>query len=529
MIRPRTMAVDPGLVRRTVAACALACGFLLAGCGWSGAPATYAVAASVSGLTGSGLTLQLNTSGNLAVTVNGNSTFATRLTSGMSYQVTVKTQPTVPAQTCSVANGSGTVGTADITGITITCVTSTTILYSFTGGVNGSIDGAVPNGSLVQGADGSLYGTTSMGGTLPVNPLLVPTGTVFKVTLSGQETVLHTFGIAAGDGSCVIVGLILGSDGNFYGMTVGSTQSLVSTIYQIGAAGAETVIYQFPLVSGVDDFPPLGNLIQGSDGLLYSAHYDVSPGGASYSYVIYGVTTTGMSTFAAGIGPITNLTRDINLIQTSDGSLYGTTDSAGAYGMGGVFKVKPDVAMLYSFGGMSGDALAPLSPMIQGNDGNLYGTTATGGTPNATCPKGCGTVFKVTPSGVETVLYSFGGAPSDGQGPSGALVQASDGNFYGMTVAGGSTASSGSSNCSSATVILGRRNIYNGYKGCGTIYRITPTGVETVLYSFGSAPEDGVEPTGALLLAADGNLYGTTTAGGAGNAGTVFKVELGAK
>jgi uncharacterized repeat protein (TIGR03803 family) len=231
-----------------------------------------------------------------------------------------------------------------------------------------------------------------------------------------------------------------------------------------------------------------------------------------------------MSMFAADIGP--NMSRHTNLVQTSDGSLYGTTDGAGAYGMGSVFRVKPDLTRLYSFGGMSGDALAPLSPMIQGSDGNLYGTTTTGGTPNATCPQGCGTVFKVTPSGVETVLYSFGGTASDGQGPSGALVQASDGNFYGMTVAGGSTVSNASSNCSSAKVYIGYTNIYNGYSGCGTIYRITPTGVETVLYSFGSAPADGVEPTGALLLAADGNLYGTTTAGGRANAGTVFKLAL---
>jgi uncharacterized repeat protein (TIGR03803 family) len=94
-----------------------------------------------------------------------------------------------------------------------------------------------------------------------------------------------------------------------------------------------------------------------------------------------------------------------------------------------------------------------------------------------------------------------------------------------MTASGGSTASAegANSNCSSANAASGY-----GYSGCGTIYKITPTGSATVLYSFGTTPEDGTAPTGALLRAGDGNLYGTTTAGGAANEGTVFKLDLGA-
>jgi uncharacterized repeat protein (TIGR03803 family) len=517
VIQPRAMAVSLGLIRGTVAACAI----LLAGCGGSSGPVTYTVRASVSGLSGSGLILQLNAGNDLALTANGNFTFATPLTSGMSYQVTVKTQPASPQQVCTLGNASGTVGTADINDITVTCVTSIAILYSFTGGggVTGSIDGAGPNGSLVQGGDGSLYGTTSSGGA----SILVCTsgcGTVFEITLSGQEMVLHSFGAAAGDGIFPVVGLILGGDGNFYGPTPYRVGSISGSLYQISAAGAESVIYPFPLVDGVDDFPMLSGVIQGSDGLLYGADYEFVVG-SGYRYVIYGITTTGLRAFTADIGA--DLSRQTHLVQTRDGSLYGTTNGGGAYGMGTVFKAKPDVGTIYSFGGLSSDALAPGSPMIQGSDGNLYGTTSTGGSPSATCPQGCGTVFRVTPSGVETVLYSFGTSSADGQGPSGALVQASDGNFYGTTASGGSTASSGSanSNCVSA-------NVNSGYRGCGTIYKITPTGIATVLYSFGSSPEDGTVPTGALLQASDGNLYGTTTAGGAANEGTVFKLILGA-
>src|SRR6202162_4138369 len=595
------MAVSLGLIRGTVAACAI----LLAGCGGSSGPVTYTVRASVSGLSGSGLILQLNAGNDLAVTANGNSTFATPVTSGMSYRVTVKTQPsspqqvctvgngagtistgnatvtiscatvhtigvsvsglsgtglvlqlnggndlpimangtarfsgaigsgatyavavgtqpTFPAQTCSVANSSGTVGTADVNGITITCVTSIAILHSFTGGggVTGSIDGAGPNGSLVQGGDGSLYGTTSSGGASVLVGSTIGCGTAFNITLSGQEMVLHSFGVTVGDGTRPVVGLILGSDGNFYGPTPYGTASISGSLYQISAAGAESVIYPFPLVDGVDDFPMLSGVIQGSDGLLYGADYEFVVG-SGYRYVIYGITTTGMRALTVDIGA--DLSRQTHLIQTTDGSLYGTTNGGGAYGMGTVFKAKPDVGTIYSFGGISGDALAPGSPMTQGSDGNLYGTTATGGSPRATCPQGCGTVFMVTPSGVDTVLYSFGSSFADGQGPSGALVQAGDGNFYGTTASGGSTASSGSanSNCESA-------NVDSGYSGCGTIYKITPKGIATVLYSFGSTPEDGTVPTGALLQASDGNLYGTTTTGGAANEGTVFKLILGA-
>ena len=480
----------------------------------------HTVGVSVSGLSGTGLVLQLNGGNDLPIVANGTATFSGAIDSGATYTVAVGTQPTFPAQMCSVANSSGTVGTANVSGITITCVTSIAILHSFTGGggVAGSIDGAGPNGSLVQGSDGSLYGTTLSGGASINVASTVGSGTVFKITLSGQEMVLHSFGVTVGDGASPVVGLTLGSDGNFYGPTPYSTDRITGTLYQISADGAESVIYPFPLVDGVDDFPMLSGVIQGSNGLLYGADYEA---GSTYRYVIYGITTTGMRALTIDIGA--NLSRQTNLVQASEGSLYGTTNGGGTYGMGTVFKAKPDVGTIYSFGGIAGDALAPGSPMIQGHDGNLYGTTATGGSPSATCPHGCGTVFRVTPSGVETVLYSFGSSSADGQGPSGSLVQASDGNFYGTTAAGGSTASSRSanSNCASA-------NVYSGYSGCGTIYKITPTGIATVLYSFGSTPEDGTVPTGALLQARDGNLYGTTTTGGAANEGTVFKLVLGA-
>jgi uncharacterized repeat protein (TIGR03803 family) len=152
---------------------------------------------------------------------------------------------------------------------------------------------------------------------------------------------------------------------------------------------------------------------------------------------------------------------------------------------------------VYSFAGSAGDGSGPNAGLIQGSDGNFYGTTphtalnTTGGTNND------GTVFRVTPAGVETVLYSFPGG-ADGQEPQAALIEGSDGNFYGTTLQGGT-------------------------HGDGSVFEVTPAGVGTVLYSFAGG-SDGSEPYGALIQGTDGNFYGTTYNGGANSDGTIFKI-----
>jgi uncharacterized repeat protein (TIGR03803 family) len=152
----------------------------------------------------------------------------------------------------------------------------------------------------------------------------------------------------------------------------------------------------------------------------------------------------------------------------------------------------------------SSDGVQPNAALIQGIDGNLYGTTSEGGA------GGFGTVFRITLNGAESVLYSFcgGGLTSgcpDGNGPQSALIEGRDGNFYGTTQRGGA------------------------YTVPGTVFRITPGGIETVLHSFSGDGEvagstDGVEPLAALMLGSDGNFYGTTSGGGAKDAGTVFRM-----
>ena len=186
------------------------------------------------------------------------------------------------------------------------------------------------------------------------------------------------------------------------------------------------------------------------------------------------------------------------LVMDTEGNLYGTTYGGGTYGLGTVFKLTPDGSetLLYSFGSQSGDGEYPEAGLIIDKKGNLYGTTYRGGTNSD------GTVFKVTSAGVETVLYSFGGSAGDGEWPVGGLIMDKKGNLYGTTS-------------------------YAGAYGGGTVFKVTPAGIETVLYNFGSIP-DGNTPWAGLIMDKAGNLYGTTFYGGVYNMGTVFKLTPGA-
>lgn len=202
------------------------------------------------------------------------------------------------------------------------------------------------------------------------------------------------------------------------------------------------------------------------------------------------------------------------LLQTADGSFYGTTNLGGQaphcypWGCGAIFKMTPAGAMstFYNFCGDPGcvEGSGPTSGLIQATDGNFYGTTGLGGA------NGFGTIFKITPEGTLTVLNSFGGSYGYSIYDSGyaELVQGSDGNFY------GTTANGGTANCGSAT--------------CGTIFKITPQGAMTTLYEFctGSTCWDGYWPIGGLVQGSDGNFYGTT-AGDNGGTATVFKITPG--
>ena len=224
-----------------------------------------------------------------------------------------------------------------------------------------------------------------------------------------------------------------------------------------------------------------------------------------------------LTTLHAFTGAPDGVAPESGLIQATDGNFYGTTDAGGTShgctggsneGCGTVFKMTPDgtVTVLYSFCELGGcaDGFFPKSPLLQATDGNFYGLTENGGPHNA------GTLFKITPSGTLTTIYAFCSQSScadggyDGfEGP--GLVQGADGNFYGTAP-------------------------YGGTHLHGTIFKITPSGTLTVLYNFcsgGTGCPDGYYPHAGLILASDGNFYGTTTDGGnlpPANGGTVFKI-----
>lgn len=203
-------------------------------------------------------------------------------------------------------------------------------------------------------------------------------------------------------------------------------------------------------------------------------------------------------------------------MQASDGNLYGTTLAGGVntcrgsdqIPCGAIYRITPagDETVIYSFGASPTDGYTP-GMLRQGRDGALYGVTTSGG------EHGAGTFFRITLDGVYKVIYSFGSKPADGAVP-GRFLQAEDGNFYGVTATGGANHSV---------------NIPQAGGNCGTAYKLTPEGEETVLYSFGNQASDGIQPA-AIILAADGNFYGTTSNGGANDCGapnscgTIFKM-----
>jgi uncharacterized repeat protein (TIGR03803 family) len=287
-----------------------------------------------------------------------------------------------------------------------------TVLYSFTGGA----DGSGPSAGLIRNSAGNLYGTTSDGGTSG-------RGVVFKLDTTGTETVLYSF-TGEADGGYPSAGLIQDSAGNLYGTTEYGGASNDGVVFKVDTSGTETVLHSF---RGGDGATPFAGLIRDSAGDLYGTTY---VGGASGLGVVFKLNKTGetvLYSFTGGDGayPGAGLFRD------SAGILYGTT-LYGALDFGEVFMLDTTGAetVLHSFTGGT-DGAYPYAVLIQGSAGNLYGTTYLGGTSN-----NAGVVFKLDTTGTETVLYSFTGG-TDGGEPLAGVIQDSAGNLYGTTSGGG--------------------------------------------------------------------------------------------
>jgi uncharacterized repeat protein (TIGR03803 family) len=351
------------------------------------------------------------------------------------------------------------------------------VLYNF-GTKSGDPNQPSYSGIIVQGRDGNLYSTAPGGGTLG-------DGAAFEVTPIGAVTVLYNFDVTHGAGP--FSGLVLATNGNFYGTTSCCGSPGRGTVFKITPDGHLTVLHTF--MGGSDGEFPNAPPVQGTDRNFYGT---TSAGGGSPFCsggcgTVYKITPSGTLTILHAFNSGGGSAPTAPLLQASDGKFYGTASYGGHSEGGVIFKITPSgkFTVLYKFDSIHG--YEPYAPLVQGTDGNLYGTTRGGG------PSRFGVVFKITTSGNLTVLHSFNG--TDGSGPIGGLVQAADGNFYGSTQTGGN-----SSNC------LG---------GCGTIFRITPQGVHSVLYNFDNTT--GAFPGVTIFQHTNGLLYGDTSGGGTGN------------
>jgi len=385
------------------------------------------------------------------------------------------------------------------------------VLYSFQGGS----DGASPFAGLIADSAGNLYGTTSAGG--PGTCEFGGCGTVFKVAPDGTETVLYSF-LGGNDGAMPDGGLVADRAGNLYGTTLeGGGANNDGTVFKIAADGAETVLYAFQ--GGSDGAFPRGGLIADRKGNFYGT---TAAGGSANCPdggcgTVYKVKSNGQETVLHAFqGGSDGWSPEGNVFMDTAGNLYGTTVSGGTgnpnncgdFSCGTIFKVTQSgtESVVYDFQGGSG-GYAPEAGLTIDNAGNLYGTTAYGGTGGAQCVEGqdgCGTVFRLAPDGTESVLYSFHGG-ADGWDPVARVIMDKAGNLYGTTFAGGGT------HCTQMTA------------GCGMVFKLASDATETVLYAFYG--KHGVQPAAGLLMGKDGLLYGTASAGGKHNNGVVFSVH----
>ncbi|MGP8235918.1 MAG: choice-of-anchor tandem repeat GloVer-containing protein [Limisphaerales bacterium] len=288
-------------------------------------------------------------------------------------------------------------------------------------------------------------------------------------------------------------GLLLASNGMLYGTTQSGGSSGNGTIFSITTNGFS--FHTLASFGETNGSSPQTALVQGADGNLYGT---TEAGGADAKGTLFKMTLAGSLNTLVSLSNKNNISPYTALVQGTNGNFYGVAENGNAPGDGAIYSMTPDgtVNIVYSFtGGLDGNS--PVGPLALGTDGNFYGMTTNGGA------HGHGDVFRVTPDGTLTNLYSFTGG-ADGYNPDGALVQGSDGDFYGVT----------------------RLNVISGFTFYGTIFKISTNGALTTLYALNPAVTgDGTHPFAGLIQGLDGNFYGSTLLGGSNNDGTVFRIS----
>lgn len=378
------------------------------------------------------------------------------------------------------------------------------ILHNF----SGRSDGAAPAAQLMADSAGDFFGTTRVGGDgRDCDTGIHGCGTVFEITSSGAEKVLHSFASGC-DGSFPEGGVVSDSQNNLYGTTTGgglcNSRGGHGTVFEITPDGVETVLYAFHHSS--DGGVPLGNLAIDKNGNLFGTAAqggDMTLCGGNGCGVVFEVTPAGVETVLHTFeGGADGLIPGSGLMMNGSGNLFGTTSNGGGAanctgGCGTVFEIAPNGAetVLYAFQG-GRDGCLPMAGVISDSSQNLYGTAEA-------CGANYGVVFKVAPDGSETTLHSFQSG-SDGELPAAGLVMDKSGALYGTTPYGGGT---------------GCKKI----PSCGTIFKVTATGREKVLYAF--QQNRGIVPEAGLLLGRGDALYGTAAGGGRHNRGVVFELK----
>ena len=356
-------------------------------------------------------------------------------------------------------------------------------------------DGGYPEAGVAVDANGNLYGTAFFGGTgAGCDIYFNGCGVVYQVAPGGTETVLHSFGGAL-DGWNPTANLVLDAKGNLYGTTPYGGAYGNGSVFEVNAAGQETILHSF--AGGSDGARPNAGLTWDSSGNLYGTTQYGGNGCSSNAHgcgTVFEISSAAQETvlyaFADGIdgaSPLSGVALD------SAGNIYGTTWLGGTYNFGTVFEIDHGGGerVLYSFAG-GNDGANPIGGLVFDLAGNLYGITPAGGADT------CGVIFEVDVAGDEEVIYTFTGG-LDGADPYATLIVDASGNLYGTTPAG-------------------------GVGGAGTVFEFSG-GSLNVLYGF-SGTYDGSTPMGSLARDAAGNLYGTAVQGGTNGWGDVFEIQL---
>jgi len=403
-----------------------------------------------------------------------------------------------------------------------------TVLHSFTRGA----DGANPYAGVALDSAGNLYGTTYYGGA-------ANTGVVYKVSPSGQETVLYAF-TGGTDGGNPHAGVILDSAGNLYGTTYYGGAANAGVVYKVDPTGQETLLHSF--TGGADGANPYAGVIADAAGNLYGTTY---LGGANGQGVIYKLDTANVETVLHAFGGQVGGFPQSGLVADAAGNFYGTVVDA-------VYKLDATghYTVLKGLSVNSPGGEASVGTLAIDAAGNLYGTTRTSQAPDS--PSRFGLVYKLGTGNVLTVLYRFPGPPQHGNsvggGPTAGVLLDPAGNIYGATPYGGVggmvyvitpsgqektiyrfPAATGGTEPVAGLTAGPEGNFYGttvsgGPANQGVVFKVDPAGNETVLYSF-KGGTDGGGPMSAVTFDGAGNLYGTTRGGGAGNPGTIYRLE----